>query len=304
MASTLTHRQGMALVVTAGIVWSLNGLFIRMIGDGAGAWQVLFYRSLGMVPALMLWLALTSGGGSIVARIRGTGWAGLIGGVGLIVAFSGAIYALQNTTIASAAFLFAAAPLITAMLARPVLGEHVRTTTWAAIVIAGAGIFLMMRDGIMRDGLTLASGNFAALASAAGFSVFTLSQRAARLGDSTPSLLIGTCLSLTVAFTMITLRGESLSVPPSAWILAMVMGAVTITGGMALVSAGVRVIPASEAGLLTLLEVLLSPVWVWIFFDEKVDANTLVGGLTVLIGLVLHALGASRRPLAAGPRPV
>ena len=121
MSYRVSHGQGMALILAAGFVWSLNGLLLRMIGD-AGTWQVLFYRSIGMVPVLFLWVALGSGGQPFRA-LRGTGWAGVIGGMGLVFAFAGAIYSMQATSIANAVFLFAAAPLITAVMARPIPGR-------------------------------------------------------------------------------------------------------------------------------------------------------------------------------------
>ena len=73
------------------------------------------------------------------------------------------------------------------------------------------------------------------------------------------------------------------------------MGAVTITGGMALFTTGARVIPAAEAGLLVLVEVMLAPVWVWVFWDEPTSRNTLMGGAVLLAAIVLNTLGTSRK---------
>jgi hypothetical protein len=74
-----------------------------------------------------------------LAALRAVGVAGVIGGMGLVGAFGGAIYAIQTTSVANAVFLFAAAPLITALLARAVLGERVRPETWGAIALALVG---------------------------------------------------------------------------------------------------------------------------------------------------------------------
>ncbi len=289
MSFQVSHRLGMALVLAAGVVWSLNGLVLRMVGD-AGTWQVLFYRSIGMVPVLFLWVALGSGGQPFRA-LRGTGWAGVIGGLGLVFAFAGAIYSMQATSIANAVFLFAAAPLITAVMARPILGERVRPVTWAAIAIAVLGIFLMVKEGLA---LGAGIGSAAALASAAGFSAFTLTLRRAHLSDMTPAVLIGASLAIIVAAAVIWGQGESYALPMQATALSLLMGAITITGGMALFTTGARVIPAAESGLLALIEVMLAPVWVWAFWNETTSRDTLIGGAVLLAAIVLNSLGTSR----------
>ena len=296
MAYMVSHRTGMVLVVLAGLIWSLNGLVLRWIGD-AGTWQVLFYRSLGMVPVLFLWTAVRSGGHPF-RLIASTGRAGLVGGFGLVFAFAGAIYSMQATTIANAVFLFAAAPLITAAMARPILGEAVRPATWAALVVAVVGIFLMVREGLA---LGAGWGNLAALASAAGFSAFTLTLRHARLADMVPAVFYGATLSLLVAAGVIALRGESLALPPHAWALSVLMGVFILCGGMVLFTIGARAIPAAEAGLLALVEVMLAPVWVWLFWGEATSRDTLIGGAVLLAAIALNTIGPAARPSLAAP---
>lgn len=283
MAFRVNHRQGMALVLAAGVVWSLMGLALRMVGE-AGTWQVLFYRSLGLVPALFLWVAVTSRGRPMPV-IAATGRAGFVGGLGLVFAFAGSIYSMQATTIANAVFLFAAAPLITALLARPVLGEIVRPLTWVAIAVAAFGIFLMVREGLA---LGAGWGNLAALVSAAGFSAFTLTLRRAHLSDMTPAVLIGGCLTIAVSALVIWTAGESFALPLRGWGIAVLMGAILLAGGMALFTIGARAVPAAEAGLLALLEVMLAPVWVWLFWNETTSRDTLIGGAVLLAALVLN----------------
>lgn len=290
MAFNVTYRRGVALVIAAGMVWSLNGLALRLVGP-AGTWQVLFYRSLGMVPVLFLLLGATSDGRRIAA-IRASGWPGLIGGLGLVFAFAGAIFSMQTTTIANAVFLFAAAPLITAVMAWLLLGETARAATWVAIAIAVVGIFVMVREGLQ---LGAGSGNLAALASAAGFAAFTVTLRWGRLNDMIPAVLIGACLSIIVAALVIGVRGESFALPQRAIVIAMLMGAALIGGGMMLYITGSRSVPAAEIGLLSMVEVVLAPVWVWLFLDETTSAGTLAGGAILLLALAMNALSGMRR---------
>ena len=78
----MTYGKGVLLVVLAGLLWSFMGLAIRHI-DTAGTSAILFWRSVGMVPVLLAFIAWRSGGHP-VDRLRRVGFAGLLGGLGLI----------------------------------------------------------------------------------------------------------------------------------------------------------------------------------------------------------------------------
>jgi drug/metabolite transporter (DMT)-like permease len=53
---------------------------------------------------------------------------------------------------------------------------------------------------------------------------------------------------------------------------------------------GARWIPAAEASLIALLEVILAPLWVWLLLNEEPSAAAFAGGGIVMIALILHAL--------------
>lgn len=288
----MRYGTGVALVLAAGVLWSLQGLVFRQI-EGAGTWPVLVWRSAGMLPVLLAFLAWRTGGAPGRALV-GMGWAGLVGGAGLVAAFAGAIHAIQSTTIANAVFLFAASPFLTALLARLVLGERVAPATWAAIGIALAGIFLMVRDGLEGGRI---EGNLAALASAAGFAVFTVTLRRAGAGDTLPGVVAGAGLSIVAGTLMALALGETLAIGPANAAWAAGMGAVTLSGGMVLYTLGARVVRAAELALLSNVEVLLAPLWVWVLLGETASAATLAGGAVVLAAVAVNTLGA-RRPAA------
>jgi drug/metabolite transporter (DMT)-like permease len=45
-------------------------------------------------------------------------------------------------------------------------------------------------------------------------------------------------------------------------------------------------------GLITLLEIVLGPVWVWLAEDERPSPLTLAGGAIVIVAIVIQARGA------------
>jgi drug/metabolite transporter (DMT)-like permease len=286
----MRYGTGVILVATAGLLWSLQGLVFRQI-DTAEPWAVLFWRSLGMVPVLLAFLVWRAGGSPLPA-LGQVGIAGLLGGLGLVGAFGGAVYSIQTTTVANAVFLFAAAPLITAVLAWLVLGERPRPETWASIALALVGIFIMVRQGL-GGGAFL--GNLAALLSALGFAVFTVTIRWRGAGDTLPYVLVGSLMALTAGAVASGIAGNPLAVPAADVAWSAFMGAVLLTGGLVLYTLGSRVVPAAELALLSGIEVVLAPFWVWLFLNETADRNTLLGGAFILVAVIWNGVSRARR---------
>lgn len=290
----MRYGTGMVLVVLAGILWSTQGLIFRQIQD-AGTWATLFWRSVGMIPVLLAFLVWRAGGNPLPA-IRAVGLAGALGGLGLVGAFAGAIFSIQSTTIANAVFLFAASPFLTALIGWMVLGERVRPETWAAMAVALTGIFVMVRGDLSGGAM---AGNIAALLSALGFAVFTVTLRWGKVVDSLPSVLLGGIFSILAGALISAQMGQTLAVPAPDALWAMGMGAVTLSGGMVLYELGSRVVPAAESALLSNIEVMLAPLWVWLFLNETASTATFMGGAILLVAVTLNGITGARRASAA-----
>ena len=57
-------------------------------------------------------------------------------------------------------------------------------------------------------------------------------------------------------------------------------------------------VPAAELTLLSLTEVLLGPLWVWMFVGETASFYTLLGGVILLMAIAGNALtGLRRKPV-------
>ena len=76
--------------------------------------------------------------------------------------------------------------------------------------------------------------------------------------------------------------------------LLVLIGAVQMALGMGLFAAGARLVPAAEAALITLLEVILGPIWVWLVLSERPDTATLVGGAIIMLAVVVQVSGDPR----------
>ena len=290
---TAAYRRGVVLVLSAGVCWSLMGVGIRLI-EAASVWQILFYRSLALAPFLLLVITLRGNGGPFRA-IRAAGISGVVGGGALAVAFFGAIFAIQTTTVANAVFLFAAAPFMAAVLGIVILRESVRRATWIAMTVAIIGIAVMVMGGLA---LGRWAGNAAALLSALGFAVFTIALRWKKTEDMMPAVFLAGVFATTVAGAVCAVTDQSFLLPARDVSIALGLGVFQVGLGLVLYTAGSKVMPAGELALLSMGEVVLGPLWVWLFLSETVSLYTLVGGAILLMALAGNAIsGMRRKPL-------
>lgn len=288
----LYQTNGVALVLLAGVLWSTIGLGIRLIED-AVVWQILLYRSCSLSVLLYVVIRLRTGQDPFALALR-AGWPAVIGGLCLVAAYTGGIYAIQSTSVANAMLLFATAPFMAAILGMVVLKERVRRHTWLAIALALVGIGVMVWG---KSGGAALAGNLAALGSAFGFAVFTIALRWGRAGDMLPAVFVSGLFAIVIMAVICFSLGLPLVLSPRDGGVALGMGVFQVGAGLVCYTLGSKHVPAAELTLLSLAEVLLAPLWVWLILGETVSTQTLVGGAILLGAIAFNAgFGARRKP--------
>tara|TARA_Y200000002_G_scaffold351019_1_gene328748 strand:+ start:169 stop:1149 length:981 start_codon:yes stop_codon:yes gene_type:complete len=287
---TEVHKFGILFVFAAGVLWSTVGLGIRMIED-AVVWQILLYRSISMSLFLYIFIRIRSKE-SPFTQIRRTGFPSVVAGLSLVAAYSGGIYAIQNSSVASAMLLFATAPFMAAVLGWLVLKEPVRVATWGAILLALCGISIMVSN---KTGDVALLGSLAALGSALGFAVFTVALRWGRTAEMLPSVFLSGLFAALITFAICLIQNVSLNLGLWDGSVAIGMGIFQVGAGLILYTLGSRSLPAAELALLSLAEVMLGPLWVWLFLNETATLNTLIGGAVLLVAIVGNAISGKRR---------
>ncbi len=289
-SASLSYFNGVLLVLMAGVFWSSMGLGIRHI-ENANVWQILCYRSFSLSIFLFFLISFRSGFKPLTT-IKRSGIAGVVGGFGLVMAFSGGIYAIQNTTVANAMFLFASAPFFAAIFGWLILRESVRKGTWIATIVAMVGIAVMVIDGISLGRM---AGNVTALLSALGFAIFTIALRWKKLEDMLPAVFLAGIFAMIISAIICVLQGYTFNLSHNDAGIALAMGVFQVGTGLAIYTVGSKVVPAAELALLSMTEVLLGPVWVWLFIGEVASLYTLIGGVILLLAIAGNALSGIRR---------
>ena len=275
------QRRGQIYVALAAVAWSTAGVLQRQLTLDTPT-QVLG-RAAFASAALLAYVAIAERG-RVVQAFRSVGLAGVAVALCVATASASFISALNHTSVARVLFILAVAPVLAALLARVTLGEPITRRTGAAMALALAGVALMFgapgEGSLAGDGLSFV----AALA----FALMIVITRWRRDVSMAPA----TCLSqaiLVVAFMPFASPGE-ISGDDVVWLALLGIGQIGL--GFALLTVGARLIPAAQVGLITLLEVVLGPGWVWLALDERPSTLTLAGGAIVIVAIVIQTRGS------------
>ena len=287
MSSGHSHAVAGMLLVT--LLWSTAGLVTRRL-ESAASFEVTFWRSFFTLLVLGAYYAVAHGRATM-GLLRHGGKALWVSGLMWAVMFTCFMLALTLTTVANVLVTMSVSPLITAVLARFTLGHPVARRTWAAIVVAGAGIAWMYGHSVSADPRHLV-GSLVALGVpvAAAINWNTL-QRSGATVDLVPALLIGALISS--AFSL------PLALPLQASLhdlgLLAFLGAFQLAIPCVLAVRMARALPAPEISLLALLEIVFGIAWVWLGTSERPSAQVLAGGSLVLATLVINEFVGMRK---------
>lgn len=286
---TRQHRRGRLYVALAAVAWSTAGLLQRELAVNIGT--QLAGRAFFAVLGLFAFVAVAERG-QVVRAFRAIGKPGLAVAA-LMAASSGAfIVALNYTSVANVLFFQAISPILAAALGTFV-GEPVRRRTWIAMAVALAGVGLMVGGPSHPDAAGIALSLFMSISFAAVI-VITRHQREVSMAPAT-------CLSQALVFVFAAPFASVSEVDGKDLALLIGLGVGQIGLGLIFLTIGARLIPAAEVALITLLEIVLGPLWVWIALGERPGTSTLIGGAIVLAAVVIEAIGEPEEPAVPPP---
>ena len=284
MQATPNRPRGIALMLGAGLCWSLGGIIVRSLTI-VDTWEIVFWRALFMAAFLAVLLLALRGRGAL-ASVRGIGTAGVISGVCLAAQIYFFILALGHTTAANTFVLMSISPLLAALAGMLFLRERVAWHTWIAIAFALGGIVIMFGEGL-DGGRWL--GNLFALCVPLGYVCQILFVRrvqgvAGKAPDLLPTVLAGALFAMLPALVL----GGPFRASNHDLALLALMGCVQLGMGCWLMTLAVPHLRAAELGLLALTETILAPLWVWLGTGEAPGPTALAGGV-----LIVGALAAN-----------
>ncbi len=294
------------------IIYACGAVGIASTGDTLVKWlsgnypvhQVLFIRCLIGVPILALIVHRNASFASLI----GPGTAlSLTRGLIMSSAYLAFILSIAAMPMADSVAIYFAMPLFVAVLAGPILGEHVRLHRWIAIIAGFIGVMIMINpgSGVLEPAALLS------LYSALGYAFSqTLARRVVRsvppatMAFHTNAVYLLVAVSLAVTFTLFdagAVQHKSLAFltrpwqwPPFFDLAAMLLLGSTVAIAMVLFGMAYKSAESSFVAPFEYTAMFWAALLGFLVFGDIPGLTTLWGGAIVLIA-GLFMLWADRR---------
>jgi drug/metabolite transporter (DMT)-like permease len=271
------RRRGLLLVLIATFLWSSAGFFARLI-DHVDLWTMLGWRALFGGLCMLAAAVVEWHRGILGPRFGLVPLAAPLIALAAI-AMSAYVAALKTTTVAEVMVIYATLPFVAAGLGFVLGGERTTRRTLIAAAVAFAGIVVMVASALGTGRLL---GQFISFVMTFAFALMIVLQRRNPQMSMTSINAFGALIAAGFGF--------SLSPhPASSWFELSVLaafGLTTVCVAFFLFMEGAKHIPAAEAGLISMLDVVLAPFWVFLAFGERPGPLAVFGGALVMGALI------------------
>ena len=289
---------GLLLIAVAAASWGTTGATMTLLSRDAAASPLLVGWSRLAIAAPCLVLA-AAGAARLGARHpTRRAWPSLrdlplCAALGLAMAAYQVCYfrAVTLVGVAAAALLaICSAPLLIAVLAAALLGERLTSLVRLSLGMAVAGTALLV---VGPRGLDQVTGHFGlgallALGAGVSYAVYAVAAKGL-LARVTPLAVAAITFALAAVFLAPALLAEEAPARALAagWPLFLYLGVGPTAVAYALFTAGLTRVPATAAGIVSLLEPLTATTLGLVVFGERLGAVGTAGALLLLLALAL-----------------
>lgn len=272
----LDRRKAVGFLVAAAVLLSLGGLLIKWVD-----WNPMAIAGTRSAIAAIVLL--------VILRRPHFTWSFVQIGGALAYAATVISYVVANrlTTAANTILLQFTAPLYVALLGEWFLGEKTTKLDWILIFIVISGMILFFIDSLTAGGLW---GNLCAIASGICLAWLTLFLRKQKEDSPVESILLGNIIAALVSLPLMLKSSPSWS----SWVGLILLGVFQLGLPFALYSIALKYVKALEAMLISVIEPILNPLWVFFLMGESPGKWALLGGVIVLASVTLRGIITAR----------
>lgn len=273
-------KRGILAMALTAVLWSLAGLFIKVIDWNPFA--IAAARSFVSSLVVLAWL-----------RRPHIHWSGPQIGAALAQAATMLLFVAANktTTAANAILIQYVGPVFTAIIGAWLLKERARWEHWAAFAFVAGGMVLLFSDKLGGGRLL---GNILALLSGLTFSFVFVFLRMQKDASPLESILLAHWFTAGIGLIV----ALFLPAPVFTW---KAVGAIAVLGifqvGAAaiLFAYAIKHIPAVFANLVAVIEPVFNPIWVFLALGERPGMNAIAGGVIILLAVTGASLISAKR---------
>ncbi|HYR31275.1 MAG TPA: EamA family transporter [Gemmatimonadales bacterium] len=282
---------GYLFAVAAGSLWGMTGpLSTALYNQGAAITGIGFWRLLLGIAGLLVYGAFKPD----LFRTDLKGWlmVGLGGGVLVAMFELGYQYAIAGAGVAGAAALLYTAPVIVALLAKPLLGETITPVRLLLAVLVMVGATLTIKGG-SNAGAESASQGLAAGVVGGGLAALSYAGTTLLARWAVPRYGVAKVLFLeivggaVVLFVVLGLWHQTPQRPatPAAWMFIAVLAAATVLAANFLFFNATRRIEAAPTAVAATIEPVMAAILAFILFHQHLAPYGVLGLLMVVGGV-------------------
>ena len=275
----LKKIPGPFLIFLGAVSLSFGGLIVKSF-EGATLWQILFWRSVFFSITVLVFLIITYKK-KIFNSFYLSGLPGFIAGVILSLGFCGYVIAMYSTTVANTNFIISLQILFLAVFGYLFLKEKISPITLFSIILAIAGVFIMVGNSLTPGEFT---GNLAAFSMPITFAVLIIVVRKYPSIDMVPAQFVAGICCCVIGYFFST----KIMISYHDIFLGFLAGFFQIGFGFIFITIGARTTPSAMVGIIMLSESILGPLWAFLFVSERPSIFSLVGGATILLAVLIQ----------------
>lgn len=265
------HQKGLLAVLAAAILWSTGGIFIKLIN--LHPMQISLFRSVFAALVFAVIFRREALRFNKFTFINGIFYAAIL------ILF---VIATKLTTAANAIFLQYTAPIYVLIFEPLINKTEYRPINIVTIIVCFIGMTLFFIGELSFNHLT---GNIFALLSGIAFAAFLIGMRKNKHEYQFPTIFYGniiiTLFCLPTIMNLYELRMND-------FLMVAFLGIFQIGIAYAIFSYGLKRVQAIEASLLGMIEPVLNPVWVLIWYSEVPSTGAIIGGIIIITAISIR----------------
>lgn len=281
----MTARRGVAYMAITAVLWSIGGVFIKMI-----PWHPMVLAGLrGLVAALVMALCQVLSKNRIRFDRKTTVQALFV--CGTAISF---IIANKLTTAANAIVLQYTAPIFLLLYSGLIRRQRFRPGDYVVVAATVGGIALFFFDQLSGGGMI---GNLIGVLSGMGFAGTMIVTAGATDERRVNGLMQGHFFTALVGLPFVFFFPPTLGALPVAALF--ILGIFQLGLPYVLFAKAAGVCSALTCTLLSALEPMLNPVWVFLYNGEAPGPTALLGGAIVVASVTLWCVYDARKRIEA-----
>lgn len=265
-------NKGNLYILMTAFLWSLGGIFIKLIPLNA-----LAINGLRSIIALIFYFIYDR-----TCKIKINKYV-IVAALSLVITNTLFVFANKLTTAANAIVLQYTAPIFVLFLQSIYIKKLPSKEKVGVILLAFAGMVLFFFD--QMDGGQLLGNILAIIAGVFFAGVFFVNSLEGASSNDASKLAFLLCFIISIPFC----NDLHLLTPISIFAL-LALGVFQLGLAYVFFSKGIKLTTAVNSSLISLIEALLNPFWVFLFVGETPSMYALVGGCVVLGAIVLNIL--------------